>query len=160
MAGAHITLKIVDAERYGTKVAEVFAGGKFLQAEQVRSGMAYIYERYLNNCPDAVAVHRAEAIALCSSAWVYGGRLFQTLGMEKTATSKQRKLIGSGLSINCYYFFCRVPLLSSSMLAFNLFKNVGTALYRLCSARVGCSDSGKLINSSNAASIFRSTFSF
>ncbi len=128
MAGAHITLKIVDTDCYGRRIAEVFASGKLLQVEQTRSGRAYVYDRYLNNCPDAAVVHRAEAIALSSS-------------------------------INPYYF-CRVPLLSSSMLAFSFFKNVGTALYRLCSALVGCSNSGKLINSSNAASIFRSTFSF
>jgi len=77
MAGTHITLKIVDADRYGTKVAEVFAGGKFLQAEQVRSGIAYIYARYLNNCPDAVAVRRAEAIARRERLDVRSGSYFR-----------------------------------------------------------------------------------
>lgn len=61
--GDRVTLKIVDTDRYGRKVAEVFAGSKFLQAEQVKSGMAYVYERYLNNCPDAVAVKQAEDFA-------------------------------------------------------------------------------------------------
>jgi endonuclease YncB( thermonuclease family) len=61
--GDRVTLRIVDTDRYGRKIAEVFAGGKFLQAEQVQSGMAYVYEKYLNNCPDAAVVKQAEAIA-------------------------------------------------------------------------------------------------
>jgi len=68
-----VTLKIVDTDRYGRRVAEVFVGGKLVQAEQVKSGMAYIYERYLNNCPDAAAVKQAEAIARSSRAGVWGG---------------------------------------------------------------------------------------
>lgn len=61
--GDRVTLKIVDTDRYGRKVAEVFAGSKFLQAEQVKGGMAYVYERYLNNCPDAAAVKQAQDLA-------------------------------------------------------------------------------------------------
>ena len=41
--GDRVTLKIVDTDRYGRKVALVFAGGKLLQAEQIKSGiMAYV----------------------------------------------------------------------------------------------------------------------
>jgi endonuclease YncB( thermonuclease family) len=68
-----VTLKIVDTDRYGRRVAEVFVGGKLVQAEQVRSGMAYIYERYLSNCPDAAAVKQAEAIARSNRAGVWNG---------------------------------------------------------------------------------------
>lgn len=71
--GDRVTLKIVDTDRYGRRVAEVFAGGKLVQAEQVRSGMAYVYERYLNNCPDAAAVKQAEAIARSNRAGVWSG---------------------------------------------------------------------------------------
>lgn len=61
--GDRVSLKIVDTDRYGRRIAEVFAGGKLLQSEQTSSGMAYVYERYLNNCPSAKAVKQAEARA-------------------------------------------------------------------------------------------------
>ena len=51
----------------------MFAGGKFLQAEQVKNGMAYVYEKYLNNCPDAAVVKQAEAIAQASRVGVWSG---------------------------------------------------------------------------------------
>lgn len=68
-----VTLKIVDTDRYGRRVAEVFAGGKLLQTEQVRSGMAYVYEKYLNNCPDAAVVKQAEVIAQQKKIGVWSG---------------------------------------------------------------------------------------
>lgn len=43
--GDRVTLKILDTDRYGRKVAKVFAGSRFLQAEQVKGGMAYVYDR-------------------------------------------------------------------------------------------------------------------
>lgn len=71
--GDRVTLKVVDTDRYGRRVAEVFAGGKFLQAEQVKSGMAYLHEKYLNNCPDAAVVKQAQAIAQQSKTGVWSG---------------------------------------------------------------------------------------
>jgi len=58
-----VLLKVSGQDRYGRTVAEVFAQGRFLQAEQVRAGLAYLYPQYLNSCPDAAVVQRAEAIA-------------------------------------------------------------------------------------------------
>ncbi len=58
-----VSLKISGRDRYDRKVAEVFAKGKLLQTEQVRTGLAYVYRRYLRDCPDAPKVEKAEAIA-------------------------------------------------------------------------------------------------
>lgn len=58
-----VSLKISGRDRYDRKVAEVFAKGKLLQTEQVRTGLAYVYRRYLKDCPDAPKVEKAEAIA-------------------------------------------------------------------------------------------------
>jgi len=53
-----VYLTIVDSDRYGRKVAEVFVPtGRgeeeiFINAEMIRRGMAWHYERYSNNCPN------------------------------------------------------------------------------------------------------------
>lgn len=41
----------------------MFVSSNFLQAEQVKSGIAYVYDRYLNNCPGAAVVKQAEDFA-------------------------------------------------------------------------------------------------
>ncbi|WP_009630074.1 thermonuclease family protein [Synechocystis sp. PCC 7509] len=71
--GNRVTLKIVDTDRYRRKIAEVFSGGKFLQAEQVKGGMACVYEQYLSNCPDAAAVKQAQNFAQSSRVGVWSG---------------------------------------------------------------------------------------
>lgn len=53
-----VYLTIVDNDRYGRKVAEAFVPtGRgeeeiFINAEMIRRGMAWHYERYSNNCPN------------------------------------------------------------------------------------------------------------
>lgn len=82
--GSRVTLKIVDTDRYGRKVAEVFAGSKFLQAEQAKGGMAYVYDRYLNNCPDAAAVKQAQDLAQSSRIGVWSGSYQKPWDYRKT----------------------------------------------------------------------------
>ncbi|WP_052672463.1 thermonuclease family protein [Aliterella atlantica] len=82
--GDLVALKIVDTDRYGRKVAEVFAGSKFLQAEQVKGGMAYVYDRYLNNCPDAAAVKQAQNSAQASRVGVWSGNYTKPWDYRKT----------------------------------------------------------------------------
>lgn len=59
----------VERDRYGRSVSEVFivgdekSGDKFVNAEMVKAGQAYVYHQYLNNCPNATALKQAEAIA-------------------------------------------------------------------------------------------------
>ncbi|MBD2101542.1 thermonuclease family protein [Leptolyngbya sp. FACHB-261] len=63
-ADGQVQVKIMDTDRYGRRVAEVFTRGqKFLQAEQAQAGMAYVYDQYLKNCPDAATVQQAQKIA-------------------------------------------------------------------------------------------------
>jgi endonuclease YncB( thermonuclease family) len=44
-----------------------------LQEEQLKAGMSYVYEKYLNNCPNADAVRKAEAIARSANVGVWNG---------------------------------------------------------------------------------------
>jgi endonuclease YncB( thermonuclease family) len=60
LMGIHsdLFLVVVDRDRYGRKVAEAFVPtGRgeeeiFINAEMIRRGMAWHYERYSNNCPN------------------------------------------------------------------------------------------------------------
>lgn len=72
-AGDEVQLSIIESDRYGRQVAEVFAGGKFLQQEQVKAGLAYHYAKYSGNCPHRDAIVTAEAIAQANHAGVWGG---------------------------------------------------------------------------------------
>ncbi|NJK28794.1 MAG: thermonuclease family protein [Acaryochloris sp. SU_5_25] len=69
--GDRVMLNIVDTDRYGRQVAEVFANGQLVQAQQVQQGMAYVYQKYLSNCPAAGSVQQAEAIAQQQRAGVW-----------------------------------------------------------------------------------------
>lgn len=64
-ANDRVTLKILNTDRYGRQVAEVFTTHprRFLQEAQIQAGLAYVYYQYLKHCPDAPLVKRAEAIA-------------------------------------------------------------------------------------------------
>lgn len=77
-AGERVLLSVVDTDRYGRKVAEVFTvlgdgQEQFLQEEQLKAGMSYVYERYISDCPNAEAVRSAEVIARSNHAGVWSG---------------------------------------------------------------------------------------
>lgn len=76
-AQGKVQLSIVDTDRYGRKVAEVFTvlenQEKFLQEEQVMSGLAYHYAKYSNTCPNRDAIVKAEKIAQSSHSGVWSG---------------------------------------------------------------------------------------
>ena len=46
---------------------------RFLQEEQVKSGLAYHYAKYSGNCPHRDAIVSAQAIAQTNNAGVWGG---------------------------------------------------------------------------------------
>jgi endonuclease YncB( thermonuclease family) len=66
-------LQIVETDRYGRKVALIYANGKLLNLQQVTDGMAYVYKRYLSSCPQSESVLQAETIAKQQQRGVWGG---------------------------------------------------------------------------------------
>jgi endonuclease YncB( thermonuclease family) len=71
-SGDRVALKIV-GKSYGRKVAEVYAGGKLVQLEQVQSGTVYVYQKYLSNCPSAAVLEEGQAIAQQKHLGVWAG---------------------------------------------------------------------------------------
>ncbi|PSB40588.1 nuclease [Cyanosarcina cf. burmensis CCALA 770] len=72
-ANGQVQLSFIERDHYGRQVAEVFAGGRFLQEEQVKAGFAYHYARYSSNCPHRDTIVSAEAIAQSNHSGVWGG---------------------------------------------------------------------------------------
>lgn len=68
-AGGKVMVQAVDRDRYGRIVGEVFASARnpqqpeeevFLNAEQVRSGMAYVYRKYASSCSQVAILEDLE----------------------------------------------------------------------------------------------------
>ncbi len=59
------------------KAAEVFTSfngqEKFLQEEQLKAGLAYVYEPSIDNCLNAESMRRAQAIAISNRAGIWAG---------------------------------------------------------------------------------------
>ncbi len=79
--GSALVVTPIKRDRYGRIVAEVFLADKppgsaeevFLQQEQLVSGMAYVYPRYINDCPNASGMQNAEAIGKQARIGVWAG---------------------------------------------------------------------------------------
>ena len=56
---ATIRVNPIETDRYGRTVAEIFLGETFINAELVREGHAWHYERYSGNCPNRSAIVKA-----------------------------------------------------------------------------------------------------
>ena len=56
---ATVRLKPIEKDRYGRTVAEIFLGERFINAEMVREGHAWHYQRYSGNCPNRGAIVKA-----------------------------------------------------------------------------------------------------
>jgi micrococcal nuclease len=68
----------VETDKYNRTVAEVFiadgkGGEKFINEEQVKSGLAYEYKRYSGNCPNKLAIGNAEKIAQGKKLGIWNG---------------------------------------------------------------------------------------
>lgn len=64
-ANGQVQLSIVDSDRYGRQVAEVFTvlgngKEKFLQEEQLKAGLGMAYKQYLSGCPNKDAILSAQ----------------------------------------------------------------------------------------------------
>jgi endonuclease YncB( thermonuclease family) len=51
-----ITVSPIETDRYGRTVAEIFLGESFINAEMVREGHAWHYQRYSGNCLNRSAI--------------------------------------------------------------------------------------------------------
>ncbi|MFB6276270.1 MAG: thermonuclease family protein [Halothece sp.] len=56
---AIVRVNPIETDRYGRKVAEVFLGETFINAEMVRKGYAWHYPGYSRNCPNRSAIAQA-----------------------------------------------------------------------------------------------------
>ncbi len=76
-ANGKVLLMIVDTDSYGRKVAEVFTSNNsaetFLQEEQLKAGLAYVYEQHIDNCLNTEPLRSAQAIAKSNHVGVWAG---------------------------------------------------------------------------------------
>jgi len=70
-----ILLTPLERDQYGRVVAEVdtLETHKFVQYEMLLAGMAYVYDRYVDSCPNANFMHEAEAMAQQQRLGVWSG---------------------------------------------------------------------------------------
>lgn len=63
-AGGRVKLQIIETDRYGRSVAELWTKKGLLQSQMTASGMAFAYDQYSKNCPNWEAVKSAEKNAI------------------------------------------------------------------------------------------------
>jgi len=62
-AGGKVKIQIVDVDRYGRSVAELWTKSGLLQSRMAGAGMAFAYDQYSKNCPHWDAVKSSEKAA-------------------------------------------------------------------------------------------------
>jgi endonuclease YncB( thermonuclease family) len=63
-AGNKVKIQIVDVDRYGRSVAELWTKSGLLQSRMTAAGMAFAYDQYSKNCPNWDAVKSSEKAAM------------------------------------------------------------------------------------------------
>jgi len=63
-AGGKVKVQIVDTDRYGRSVAELWTKSGLLQSRMTAAGMAFAYDQYSKNCPNWDAVKSSEKAAM------------------------------------------------------------------------------------------------
>jgi endonuclease YncB( thermonuclease family) len=63
-AGGKVKVQIVDTDRYGRSVAELWTKSGLLQSRMAGAGMAFAYDQYSKNCPNWDAVKSSEKSAM------------------------------------------------------------------------------------------------
>lgn len=73
-----VQIYVVGTDKYGRKIGEVFVPSpdgtskeKFINEEIVKAGFARAYTKYINSCPNKIAITNAEAIAKQNLAGVW-----------------------------------------------------------------------------------------
>jgi endonuclease YncB( thermonuclease family) len=72
MDGNRVKLNIVETDRYGRSVAEVWNGYGLVQSALAGSGLVYPYEQYKSDCPSWDAVKQAGDYAIANSLGLWG----------------------------------------------------------------------------------------
>jgi endonuclease YncB( thermonuclease family) len=62
-AGGKVKVQIVDTDRYGRSVAELWTKSGLLQSRMTAAGMAFAYDQYSKDCPNWDAVKSSEKAA-------------------------------------------------------------------------------------------------
>jgi len=71
--GQSVTLNVVDTDRYGRSVAEIYKGNNLVNLWMVQEGRAVVYPKYLHNCPsNAPRLQQAESQARQKRLGIWG----------------------------------------------------------------------------------------
>jgi endonuclease YncB( thermonuclease family) len=76
-AGGKVKLQVIETDRYGRSVAELWTKKGLLQSQMTASGMAFAYDQYSKNCPNWDAVKSAEKTAIEYKLGVWRSPNFQ-----------------------------------------------------------------------------------
>jgi endonuclease YncB( thermonuclease family) len=76
-AGGKVKVKIIDTDRYGRSVAELWTKSGLLQSRMTAAGMAFAYDQYSKNCPNWDAVKSSEKTAIKYKLGVWRSPNFQ-----------------------------------------------------------------------------------
>jgi endonuclease YncB( thermonuclease family) len=63
-AGGKVKVKVINTDRYGRSVAELWTKSGLLQSRMTAAGMAFAYDQYSKNCPNWDAVKSSEKSAM------------------------------------------------------------------------------------------------
>ena len=63
-AGGKVKVKVINTDRYGRSVAEVWTKSGLLQSRMTAAGMAFAYDQYSKDCPNWDAVKSSEKAAM------------------------------------------------------------------------------------------------
>ena len=70
-AGGKVKVKVINTDRYGRSVAEIWTKSGLLQSRMTGAGMAFAYDQYSKDCPnwDAVKSSEKEAMEFKLGVW-------------------------------------------------------------------------------------------
>jgi endonuclease YncB( thermonuclease family) len=63
-AGGKVKVKVINTDRYGRSVAELWTKSGLLQSRMAAAGMAFAYDQYSKDCPNWEAVKSSEKAAM------------------------------------------------------------------------------------------------
>lgn len=63
-AGGKVKVKVINTDRYGRSVAELWTKSGLLQSRMTAAGMAFAYDQYSKDCPNWDAVKSSEKSAM------------------------------------------------------------------------------------------------